>query len=134
MTSRPHDNIPSDDPVPVEKTELKSGVTLTFREYDSAASEHGKFYILVGTDDTGSLRSLPLWHSALLSKIKQAKPKPGEKVRVRQLESRTSGVGRNYVDYSVKLPDRPPMIDLPRTEDDIIDEGLMHEPGNGYDE
>ena len=113
-----------DDPVPVGYEELDKGIALAFRGYDRSRSEWGEFYRLIGVDAQGQTRSVGIFHAALRSKIRSARPKPDEKVFIRRLDNRTSGTGRTYRDWSVRMLDRPLLTDLPRCEDDEIDDGL----------
>ena len=116
------------EPQPVSNEELDRGIVLEHQGFDRARSEWGEFFTAIGIDSEGKLRSLGLYQAALKSKVRSLRPKPGEKIAYRRLENRTSTSGRTYRNWSVRAVDRPLMTELPRTEDDEVDEGLEYEP------
>jgi hypothetical protein len=83
----------------------------TVARLDVGETEYGETKIVVIDPGDGNLRSVWLFHDALLSQMKKLKPRPGDVIAVRYLGKQKSGNGRSYHAYTVTSDKERPGFD-----------------------
>jgi hypothetical protein len=109
-------------PTPIDFREVEEAMG-RFVRYGSGASDYGSFRTIILEDANGELRSVALFHQALQSQVKQARPKPGELIGIKKGPEVVSANGRKYRSWKVVLDREETSLD---PEGDEIDEGLQY--------
>jgi hypothetical protein len=105
---RPQDRVAAararlDEPRPEAFRFTQAGDTIagTVVRLDSADTDYGPCRVVVVDPGDGGLRSIWLFHDALLSQMQKLRPMPGDVIAVRYLGRTRSAAGRSYHDYAV---------------------------------
>jgi hypothetical protein len=94
---------------------------------DSAGARH-PVVVLEAAD--GQLRSLWVFHDALLSQMRRLRPRPGDRIAVRYNGKRVSGTSRAYHDYDVVTDREAPGFDW---DDSPAAPAPAAAPGGGFE-
>ncbi len=101
MTTDLQDRLDASFPPAIVLEEGQSFIGTYLRLEQGYAEYRGPVWVMVLADEGGEERSLWLLHQALLNSLKRLRPKPGDRVGVKNLGKRKSQAGTNYNDWRV---------------------------------